>query len=159
MEEQHLDMNDMARRVSGKSIARLTTPKDGRLVIHFDDGSALVVERGPAGLAIDLQPRDTSSECPAALWPTRRQQDYLDFIQMYMDRFHFAPAEADIQRHFLVSAPSVNQMMQSLERHGFIRRQRGVARSIRMVEAADCSVCGQAHHLKSIASIDLKKRR
>jgi len=39
---------------------------------------------------------------------------------------------SDIERHFLVSAPSVNQMMQTLERLGFISRQRGVPRSVRI---------------------------
>ena len=49
-----------------------------------------------------------------------------------MDQFGRAPAEADIQRHFLVSAPSVNAMMQTLERRGFITRKPGVPRSIRV---------------------------
>ena len=40
------------------------------------------------------------------------------------------PAEADIQRHFRVSPPSVHQMIVTLERNGFIRRQPGVPRSI-----------------------------
>ena len=64
--------------------------------------------------------------------PTKRQLDYLAFIAKYMDYFGRAPAESDIQRHFLVSAPSVNQMMQMLERRGFITRQPGVPRSIRI---------------------------
>jgi len=34
--------------------------------------------------------------------------------------FGFAPAESDIQRHFHVSAPSVHQMIKTLERRGFI---------------------------------------
>ena len=46
----------------------------------------------------------------------------------------------DIGRHFLVSAPSVNQMIQALERRGFITRQRGVPRSIRLVYHANQSV-------------------
>ncbi|OGA02090.1 MAG: hypothetical protein A3H35_06145 [Betaproteobacteria bacterium RIFCSPLOWO2_02_FULL_62_17] len=54
------------------------------------------------------------------------------FISKYINRFGRAPAEADVERHFLVSAPSVNQMMQMLERRGFISRQAGVPRSIRI---------------------------
>jgi repressor LexA len=44
--------------------------------------------------------------------------------------FRQPPAEADMQRHFRVSPPSVHQMVLGLERDGFIRRQPGVARSI-----------------------------
>jgi len=44
-----------------------------------------------------------------------------------------APAESDIQRDFLVSAPTVNQMMQRLERLGLIARTPGQARSIRLL--------------------------
>src|SRR3954452_24202721 len=41
-----------------------------------------------------------------------------------------APAEADIQRFFRVSPPSVHQMILKLEQAGLITRQPGVARSI-----------------------------
>ncbi len=64
--------------------------------------------------------------------PTKRQLEYLAFISKYIHRFGRAPAESDIERHFLVSAPSVNQMMQMLERRGFITRQPGVPRSTRI---------------------------
>ena len=43
------------------------------------------------------------------------------------------PAEADIQRHFRVSPPSVHQMIVTLERNGFIRRQPGIPRSIEIL--------------------------
>ena len=43
------------------------------------------------------------------------------------------PAEADLQRHFGVSAPSVHQMVLTLEGDGLIRRQPGVARSIEVL--------------------------
>jgi len=149
MEEEHVDINKIASRVSGKCISQLTVPENGQLAIHFVDGSALLIERRPAGLAVDFVSDNRSSQCAGAVQPTSRQQDYLEFIKKYMARFGVSPAESDIQRHFLVSAPSVNQMMQALERHGFIMRQRGVARSIRLAEATDCAVCGGTHHLKN----------
>jgi DNA-binding MarR family transcriptional regulator len=104
-----------------------------RLHIHFADGTVLVVESGQDGLTAAIE----SSGGPAAsqdskLVPTRRQFEYLAFISRYIQRFGRAPAEADIERHFLVSAPSVNQMMQTLERRGFIARQPGVPRSARI---------------------------
>ena len=43
------------------------------------------------------------------------------------------PAEADIQRHFEVSPPTVHQMVLTLERGGFIRRTPGQARSIEVL--------------------------
>ena len=43
---------------------------------------------------------------------------------------------------------TVNQMTQTLERLGFITRQRGMPRSIRLVDATDCVVCGVTRHLK-----------
>ena len=49
--------------------------------------------------------------------------------------FRRAPAEADLQRHFRVSPPSVHQMVVTLERNGFIRREPGVARSIELLVA------------------------
>ena len=61
---------------------------------------------------------------------TEKQGHYLAFIHTYAYMFGRPPAEADIQRHFRVSPPSVHQMIVTLERNGFIRRQPGVPRSI-----------------------------
>jgi DNA-binding MarR family transcriptional regulator len=61
---------------------------------------------------------------------TEKQGQYLAFIYVYKRMFGQAPAEADMQRHFRVTPPSVHQMVLGLERDGFIRRQPGVARSI-----------------------------
>jgi len=92
---------------------------------------------------------DGCFECPVALRPTSRQHEYLEFIRKYTLRFGISPAESDIQGHFLVSPPSVNSMVQALERLGFIIRQPGVPRSIRLVDATDCAICGGIHHLKA----------
>ena len=144
-----MDISKIASRVCGKCISHVTAAEKGRLAIHFADGSALLIERLREGLGINFASGDRSNECPDAVHPTSRQREYLEFIKKYMDRFGVSPAESDIQRHFLVSAPSVNQMMQALERHGFIMRLRGVPRSIRLVDATGCAVCGSTHHLKS----------
>jgi DNA-binding MarR family transcriptional regulator len=61
---------------------------------------------------------------------TEKQGHYLAFIFVYKRMFSQAPAEADMQRHFRVTPPSVHQMILGLERDGLIRRQIGVARSI-----------------------------
>lgn len=66
---------------------------------------------------------------------TEKQGQYLAFIYAYSHMFRRPPAETDIQRHFQVSPPSVHQMVVTLERNGFIRRQPGVARSIEILVA------------------------
>ena len=67
---------------------------------------------------------------------TKTQGRYLAFIHRYVTKFGQAPAEADIQRHFLVSAPSVNAMMQTLTRKRLISRVPGVPRSIKLLVPA-----------------------
>ena len=61
---------------------------------------------------------------------TEKQGQYLAFIYVYSRIFRQAPAEADMQRHFRVTPPSVHHMVLALERAGLIQRQPGVARSI-----------------------------
>jgi len=70
---------------------------------------------------------------PGAQAFTETQGQYLAFIYAYSRMFRRAPAEADMQRHFAVSPPSVHQMVLTLERAGLIKRQPGVARSIEML--------------------------
>jgi DNA-binding MarR family transcriptional regulator len=68
---------------------------------------------------------------------TPRQGQYLAFIYAYTRVLGRPPAEAELQRHFRVSPPSVHQMMLTLERAGLIRRQPGVARSIEVLIAPE----------------------
>jgi len=64
---------------------------------------------------------------------TPKQGQYLAFIHAYMLVLGRPPAEADLQRHFRVTPPSVHQMVLTLERAGLIRRQPGVPRSIKLL--------------------------
>ena len=64
---------------------------------------------------------------------TPTQGQYLAFIHAYICVMERPPAEADLQRFFRVTPPSVHQMILTLERAGFIRRQPGVARSIELL--------------------------
>jgi SOS-response transcriptional repressor LexA len=64
---------------------------------------------------------------------TDQQGQYLAFIDAYTRVHGRPPAEADMQRHFRVSPPSVHQMVLTLERAGLIRRQPGLARSIEVL--------------------------
>jgi DNA-binding MarR family transcriptional regulator len=69
---------------------------------------------------------------------TAKQGQYLAFIDAYTRVTGRPPAEADLQRHFGVSAPSAHQMVVSLERAGLIRRQPGVARTIEVLVDPRC---------------------
>jgi Mn-dependent DtxR family transcriptional regulator len=69
---------------------------------------------------------------------TDRQGQYLAFIDAYTLVNGRAPGRTDIQHFFRITPPSVHQMLLTLERDGLIGRQKGVARSIRvLVNPAD----------------------
>jgi len=78
------------------------------------------------------QNSDATAEAPAPRF-TPTQGQYLAFIYAYSRINQRPPAEADMQRHFSVTPPSVHQMVITLERLGFIKREPGVARSIQLL--------------------------
>jgi hypothetical protein len=57
---------------------------------------------------------------PTAKSFTPKQGQYLAFIYAYTRVVGRPPAEADMQRHFRVSPPSVHQMVLTLERAGLV---------------------------------------
>ncbi|MBI4622913.1 MAG: SOS response transcriptional repressor [Verrucomicrobia bacterium] len=65
--------------------------------------------------------------------PTERQGQFLAYIHHYSIVNGRAPAEADMQRFFQVTPPSVHSMVLTLERRGFIQRVPGQARSITVI--------------------------
>jgi len=65
--------------------------------------------------------------------PTERQGQFLAYIQQYSLVNGCAPAEADMERYFQITPPSVHSMVLTLERRGFIRRVPGQARSISLL--------------------------
>ena len=64
---------------------------------------------------------------------TAKQGQYLAFIWAYSQINRRAPAEADFQRYFRVTAPSVHQMLKTLDQLRLIDKQPGVARSIQLL--------------------------
>ena len=64
---------------------------------------------------------------------TGRQGQYLAFIYHYSKVNRRPPAEADIQRFFGVTAPTVHQMVLALEAGGQVARTSGQARSLRVL--------------------------
>src|SRR5207247_7075567 len=83
--------------------------------------------RGASGSS----PRNrTGASLPAEFSPLQGKE--LSFIHTYEGVHGCAPAEADLQRHFRVTPPSVHQMVVTLERKGLITRVAGAARSIKL---------------------------
>jgi Mn-dependent DtxR family transcriptional regulator len=74
---------------------------------------------------------------------TEKQGQYLAFIHNYTLINGRPPAEADMQRFFRVSPPTVHQMVLKLEERGFITREPGKPRTIRVLVSPD-----QLPHLK-----------
>ena len=68
---------------------------------------------------------------------TEKQGQYLAFIYAYSRVHGRPPAEADMQRKFEVTPPSVHQMVLTLERVGLIRRTPGFPRSIEVLVAPE----------------------
>jgi len=64
---------------------------------------------------------------------TERQGQFLAYIHYYCLVNGRPPAEADMQRFFQITAPSVHSMVLTLDRRGFIRRVPGQPRSITLL--------------------------
>ena len=76
---------------------------------------------------------------PAAEKPpfTELQGQYLAFIYAYSKIHRCPPAEADMQRFFEVTPPSVHRMVRELEAKRLIRRTPRTARSIELLLPPD----------------------
>ncbi len=127
----------LSKRMEGRVVSGFEELDSGSLAIRFADGAYLTIEQDENGVGVILHDEIESPERKGPR-PTRRQLEYLEFIRRYMHRHGVSPAETDIQVHFMVSAPSVNQMVRTLERRGFITRDRDwsgqtVPRSIRVM--------------------------
>jgi hypothetical protein len=64
---------------------------------------------------------------------TERQGQFLAYIHQCSVLNGCAPTEADMQRFYQITAPSVHSMVLTLERRGLIRRVPGQARSITLM--------------------------
>jgi Mn-dependent DtxR family transcriptional regulator len=72
-------------------------------------------------------------EIPMPADYTPRQGQFLAFIYYYTKIHGIPPAEADMQRYFRTSPPSVHEMVKTLHRRSFIDREPGKPRSIRLL--------------------------
>jgi hypothetical protein len=97
-------------------------------------------KRGEPGEVIPLMGGERGGDENATLkqladipaW-TDRQGQFLAFISAYTLVNGLAPAEADLQRFFGISAPSVHSMVVRLDEAGFIKRVCGKGRSISLL--------------------------
>jgi len=64
---------------------------------------------------------------------TRLQGQYLAFIHAYTKVNGIVTAEADMQRYFRVTPPTVHRMVVALEQRGLLQRTPGRGRSIRLL--------------------------
>lgn len=64
---------------------------------------------------------------------TEKQGQYLAFIHYYTKINRRPPAEADMQRYFRVTPPTVHQMVVRLDEKGLITRQPGEPRTIKVL--------------------------
>lgn len=132
-----MDAKKLANLVRGRVVSGLETNSD-HIALRFSDGSTLIIEPTSRGVSVVLH--EVANREPTAQkdQPTARQREYLEFIRKYMARYGVSPAESDISDHFMVSAPSAHLMVKTLERRGFVRRDRDffgniVPRSIRVL--------------------------
>jgi LexA DNA binding domain len=87
---------------------------------------------GKDAFAVKIEPAPKLDPTAAPRF-TKTQGQYLAFIYNYTKIHGLAPAESDLERYFRVSAPSVHEMIKTLERNALIERTPGRARSIRLL--------------------------
>jgi Mn-dependent DtxR family transcriptional regulator len=73
------------------------------------------------------------SDPPRRVPFTDAQGQYLAFIYAYAKIHRRPPAEADMQRFFGVTAPSVHRMVLELEKRALIHREPGKPRSLQLL--------------------------
>jgi DNA-binding FadR family transcriptional regulator len=92
---------------------------------------------------------------------THLQGQYLSFIDGYQRIHDRAPSEAEFQRYFAVTPPTVHQMILTLERKGVITRVPGKAKIDRAANPADADPAARSapSHLGSEPGKLLRPRR
>lgn len=91
---------------------------------------------GEDAFAVSIDPAPPADPSIAPSF-TAKQGQYLAFIHHYTKIHRQAPAETDLERYFQVSAPSIHQMIKTLERNGLIEKVPGKARSMRLLVAPE----------------------
>jgi repressor LexA len=120
-----------------------TSLSPGHYVVEFGLGSQtyrIHLVKDSEYTQAEIQGRPSCPRPDVKLAPpyTAKQGQYLAFIYYFTKIHGEPPSEAEMQRYFRVTPPSVHQMVLSLESKGLIARTPGKARSIRLlVDRAD----------------------
>lgn len=115
-----------------------TSLLEGHYVVEFGLGTQtypihLVRNSVYSQAEIQAGPSCPRPEVKCAPAYTPKQGQYLAFIYYYTKIRGQPPSEAEMQRYFRVTPPSVHQMVVSLESKGLIARTPGKGRSIRLL--------------------------
>jgi LexA DNA binding domain len=110
----------------------------GHYVVEFGLGTQaypihLIKDREYSQDEIQARPSCPRPEVRLAPLYTAKQGQYLAFIYYFTKVNGEPPSEADMQRYFRVTPPSVHQMVLGLESKGLIARTPGKARSITLL--------------------------
>ena len=119
------DVDDLARHVAAEA-NHCSEPRVRRVLDAVYDRLASIED------ALTDQERPTETVVRESKPFTAKQGQYLAYIYYYTKIHGRPPAESDLQRFFRVTPPVVHQMIKTLEAHGFIDRQPGAPRSIRL---------------------------
>jgi hypothetical protein len=87
---------------------------------------------GEDAFAVNIDPAPKLDPSIAPTF-TAKQGQYLAFIYNYTKLHRQPPSEADMERYFQVSPPSIHEMVKTLERNGLIEKIPGKGRSIRLL--------------------------
>jgi DNA-binding MarR family transcriptional regulator len=68
---------------------------------------------------------------------TYKQGQYLAFIYYYIKIHQCPPSEADMQRNFKTTPPTVHNLIVRLEKKGLIEKRPDLARSIKVLLSED----------------------
>ncbi len=121
------------RGCKGSILASLQTA-DGRITWWCPVCEQYGVISGWHGTKWD---RTTGPSAPPIVTYTPKEGQYLAYIYYYTKLNRQAPAERDMQVYFQVTPPAVHDMVVKLERRGFISREPGKPRSIRVLLTRD----------------------
>ena len=135
--QQNLPSFELARRVSaadqkhGPFVALRLAQFDAIEYVHLIPLAFRAADESPMNPIFDQPTENTGPHF------TPLQGQYLAFIYAYTRVLGRPPAEADMQRHFKVTAPSVHQMVLTLERNGLVKRRPAVPRSLEILIAPE----------------------
>jgi hypothetical protein len=83
----------LTRQLSGRKVSKLSFQDTRHLCIHFIDGSSLLLESTERGISVEVVK-------PGSEEPTKRQGDYLRFIDKYIRQYGRTPAEVTFNAIF-----------------------------------------------------------